>query len=147
MRVRDIMQTNVITIHLRASLREAARRMLESGINGLPVQDDAGNVVGVIGLKDILRAPTPSIVQAQVSRMANLEDRTEVLDNTDVAHVMARTVFSVREEDPVMAAVAVMVNQGLHPVPVLRNGKLVGIVSRADVVRALVDLPVGATAG
>jgi CBS domain-containing protein len=141
MKIKDIMQANVVTVRPDASLREAAQAMLEAGVNGLPVVDDERRVVGIIGLKDILRAPWPSVVQAQVSRMGTLSDKAGALDRATVERVMARTVFSVREDEPVMAAVAIMVNQGLHPVPVLRNGKLVGIVSRADAVRALLQVP------
>ncbi|MCL4393224.1 MAG: CBS domain-containing protein [Chloroflexi bacterium] len=50
---------------------------------------------------------------------------------------MATTVFSVKESDPLMAAVAIMVNEGLHPAPVFRDGRLAGVVSRADAVRAI----------
>ena len=59
MRVQDGMQSTVAAIHPEASLREAAERMLEQGVNGLPVVDEEKRVVGIIGLKDILRAPTP----------------------------------------------------------------------------------------
>ena len=147
MQVKDIMNPGAVTIHPDASLREAAQRMLDFGVNGLPVVDDGDHVIGIIGLKDILRAPMPSIIQAQVSRMSHLEDKAGVLDSVTVERVMARTVFSVTEDDPVMAAVAVMVNQGLHPVPVLRHGNLVGIVSRADAVRALLNVPANVSAG
>ena len=59
MLVKDIMKSLVITIHPEATLQEAAERMLEHGINGLPVVDDQERVVGVIGLKDILRGAAP----------------------------------------------------------------------------------------
>ncbi len=70
------------------------------------------DIVGRIGLKDVLRAPFPSLTHARVPRQT-------------------------REENKVMQAVVVMVNEGLHPLPVVRDGRLVGIISRADAVRAL----------
>jgi CBS domain-containing protein len=141
MLVKEIMRSTVVTIRPDATLRQAAELMLEHNINGLPVVDDARRVVGIIGLKDILRAPTPSIMQAQVSRMGSLETKADALDSTTIERVMARTVFTVKEDDSVMTAVAIIVNQGLHPVPVLRGGQLVGVVSRADAVRAILHQP------
>ena len=137
MLVKEIMQSPAFTIRPDATLRQAAELMLEHNINGLPVVDDARRVVGIIGLKDILRAPMPSLMQAQVSRIDSLETKAKALDKTTIERVMARTVFTVKEDDPLMVAVAIMVNQGLHPVPVLRGGQLVGVVSRADAVRAI----------
>ena len=66
-------------------------------------------------------------------------DIAQHLDTRRVQQVMATRVWSVKEDDPLMAAVAIMVNQGLHPVPVLRNGRLVGVVSRADAVQAILS--------
>jgi CBS domain-containing protein len=146
MLVKDVMESPVITIHPEATLRQAAERMLEHGINGLPVVDDEECVVGIIGLKDILRAPMPSLARARVSRLTPIGDIARHLEARRVNQVMATRVWSVKEDDPVMAAVAIMVNQGLHPVPVLRDEQLVGVISRADAVRALLDYqlePVG----
>lgn len=135
--VKDVMTPQVVTIHADGTLREAAERMLEHGINGLPVVDDEERLVGVIGLKDILRAPTPSVARATVSRLKQIGDIARHLDSRRVKQVMATRVWSVKEDEPLMSAIAIMVNEGLHPVPVLRDGELVGVVSRADAVRVL----------
>jgi len=113
--------------------------MLAHGINGLPVVNEQAYVVGIIGLKDILRAPMPSLARATVSRRTPEADIARQTDTTIVERVMATTVFSVKEDDPLMMAVAIMVNEGLHPLPVLRDGRLVGVVSRADAVRAILS--------
>jgi len=139
MLVKEIMQSPVITIRPTATLREAAELMLEHGINGLPVVDDQAYVVGIIGLKDILRAPMPSLARATVSRRTSEADIAKQTDTTTVERVMATTVFSVKEDDPLMMATAIMVNEGLHPLPVLQDGRLVGVVSRADAVRAILS--------
>ena len=139
MLVKEIMQSPVIIIHAKATLREAAELMLAHSVNGLPVVDAQQRVIGIIGLKDILRAPMPSVARATVSRLTTEVDVATRLDTTPVGRVMATTVFSVKEDDPLMVAVAIMVNEGLHPVPVLRDERLVGVVSRADAVRAIVS--------
>ncbi len=139
MLIKEIMQSPVITIHAEATLHEAAELMLDHGVNGLPVVDEQQHVIGVIGLKDILRAPMPSLARMTVSRHTPEADIAKHLATTSVARVMATTVFSVKEDDPLMVAAAIMVNDGLHPVPVLRDGRLVGVVSRADAVRAILS--------
>jgi len=139
MLVKEVMQSSVITIQAGATLREAAEAMMDHGVNALPVADEQQRVIGIIGLKDILRAPMPSIARATVSRLTPETDVAAWLDTTKVERVMATTVFSVKEDDPLMVAVAIMVNEGLHPVPVLRDGGLVGVVSRADAVRAILS--------
>ena len=146
MLIKEIMQSPVFTIHAEATLREAAELMLEHGVNGLPVVDAQQRVSGIIGLKDVLRAPMPSVARATVSRLTTEVDVATRLDTTPVGRVMATTIYSAKEDDPLMVAVAIMVNEGLHPVPVLREGRLVGIVSRADAVRAILSqaAPVGA---
>jgi CBS domain-containing protein len=101
--------------------------------------DNRDYVVGIIGLKDILRAPMPSLAHATVSRRTTEADIAKWLNTTRVERVMATTVFSVKEDEPLMSAVAIMVNQGLHPVPVLRGQQLMGVVSRADAVRAILS--------
>lgn len=137
MLIKEIMRVPVVTIEPDATLRQAAERMIEYGVNGLPVVDTQGYVIGILGLKDILRAPFPSLVQSRVSRQTREQEILRHLDTIRVERVMATTVWSVKEDDEVMKAVVVMVNEGLHPLPVLRDGRLVGIISRADAVRAV----------
>jgi CBS-domain-containing membrane protein len=137
MLVKEVMHSPVVTIHAEATLREAAELMLDHGVNGLPVVDAQQHVIGIVGLKDILRAPVPSLARATISRLTTEGAVAGALDTTQVGRVMATPVFSVKEDDPLMVAVAIMVNEGLHPVPVLRDGRLVGVVSRADAVRAI----------
>jgi CBS domain-containing protein len=147
MLVSQVMRTPVVTISPEATLREAAECMLEHGVNGLPVVDATQYVVGIIGLKDILRAPIPSLANSRVSRLTRIDELARHLENTRVGRVMATTVWSVKENEDLMRAIAIMVNEGLHPLPVLRDGRLVGVVSRADAVRAvLASQPTGVVA-
>jgi len=138
---RDIMNPDVIAIEPDATLRQAAELMLNYGINGLPVVDADGRLVGIVGIKDVLRAPWPSLARGQISHVEPLEQKAQVLDRVHVSRVMARNVRITTEDRPVMEVAAMMSNLGLHPIPVIRDGHLVGIVSRADVVEALLAVP------
>ena len=140
MLVKEIMNRNVVTVRGGATLAEVAEVMLSRGINGLPVIDPDGRVVGMIGIRDVLRVPTPSRSDMPILRWAKLEEKAADLASTVVDKVMARRVISVGEDADVIEVAGLMANRGVHPIPVLRDGRLVGIVSRADVVRVLLAM-------
>ena len=140
MLAREIMNQDVVTVTTRTSLAEAARLMLRHGINSLPVVDEQGRVVGMVGIRDVLRVPVPSQSETPILRWARLEEKARALDQTRVDQVMARRVVSVGEQATAMEVAALMANKGVHPIPVLREGRLLGVVGRADVVRALLAL-------
>jgi CBS-domain-containing membrane protein len=137
---KDLMQRNVVTVSKDATLAEAATLMLEHGINSLPVLDEHGRVVGMVGIRDVLRAPLPSGSTMPLLRWTRLEDKVRQLASTRVAQVMARKVVSVSEDASLIELASVMAERGLHPIPVLREGHLLGVVGRADIVRALLQL-------
>lgn len=139
-RARDLMTTSVITIPLTATLAEAARTLLVTGVNAAPVVDGEGRLVGMIGLKDILRAPKPAIAEHRVTRYTTLAERARAVAETSVASVMARSVLTVTPDTAAEDVLAHLVNRGHHPLPVVSGGSLVGIIGRADVVRALLRL-------
>jgi len=140
MRVTAIMNRQVVVVKRGTTLAAAARLMLKHNINSLPVLDESDHLVGMVGIRDVLRVPVPSNSDMPILKWARLEDKAVQLERTTVDHVMARQVVSVNEEARVIDAAALMANRGLHPIPVLRDGRLVGVVSRADVVKALLDL-------
>lgn len=132
-RVAAIMRTKVPTIAPTASLAEAAQQMVDGGDNALFVADPAGQLLGVIGLRHILIAPRRrGLVTAD-----RLADNAKTWATLQVDRVMQRQVTTVNPETRVIEAAAIMTNQGFHPLAVLRGRKLVGVISRADIVRSL----------
>jgi CBS domain-containing protein len=140
MLARDIMNREIVPVRRGSSLATAARLMLEHGINSLPVLDQAGRMVGMIGIRDVLRVPVPSGSEMPLLKWIPPEEKAHRLLDTTVDQVMARRVVSVDESATVMEVAALMANKGVHPIPVLRGDKLLGVVGRADVVRALLDV-------
>lgn len=140
MQVRDVMNHRVISLRTDQSLAEALRTLLEQGINSAPVLDADGSLVGMIGLKDGLRAPHPSREDAMVHRHTTVTERAQALRETRVDQVMARPVITVGPDVSVEEAAAIMSNRGRHPLPVIENGQIVGVVSRSDVIKALLNL-------
>jgi CBS-domain-containing membrane protein len=140
MDVHDVMNRRVVTVRVDQTLAEAMRILLEQEINSAPVLDVDGNLVGMIGLKDGLRAPHPSREEVMVHRHTALVERAQALRETQVGAVMARTVITVRPDTPAEEAAALMSNRGRHPLPVVENGQIIGVVSRSDVIHALLNL-------
>jgi CBS domain-containing protein len=133
----DLMVGPVVTVAADASLADAARLMLDRGVNALPVVDGQGRVVGMVGIKDVLRSPLPSAAQGLLTRYQRLADRATTLSSTRVGDVMARPAVVVPRAAPAADVAATMVNQGIHPLVVVEDERPVGVIGRADVVRAL----------
>jgi len=140
MLARDIMNSHVISVRRGSSVAAAARLMLEHGINSLPVVDQAGRVVGMVGIRDVLRVPVPSGSDMPLLKWIAPEEKAHRLLDTTVDQVMARRVVTVDESATLMEVAALMANKGVHPIPVLHGDKLLGVVGRADVVRTLLEM-------
>ncbi len=123
LRVRDIMTTDVFTLSRDETLQDAARALSNQRIGGAPVVDN-GRIVGVVSKSDLL----------EVAAHRNpAEGRLYVND------VMTHLVFAVRPGDPAIVAVRLMVEEGVHRAVVVDDqGKLAGVVTPMDVLRAIV---------
>lgn len=136
--VRTVMRRDVVTAQPEMSLYEAAESMYREGINGLPVVDEENRVVGVVGIKDILRVPFRSGDEVSISTATPLPRIAAHLRQLQVRDIMAPRPLCVRPDDPLSSVVGLMVNRGIHPIPVVDNGRhLVGLVGRADVLGAI----------
>jgi CBS domain-containing protein len=143
MRAMDLMTTNVITVDENASIQSAAKLMVEHGISAVPVVSRDKRVIGMVSEGDLLhRAETGT--ELRRSWWLELASSTNKLageyiksHSGKVKDVMTRDVLSVTEETPVADIAVLLETNRIKRVPVLRDGKLVGIVSRANLVRAL----------
>jgi CBS domain-containing protein len=114
MKVRDVMTTDVTTVEPGTSLKEVAAILAERHISGLPVVDAAGSVVGVVSESDIV---------AKKGR--------------DVKTIMSKKLIAVDEETAVEEIAQLMTTHKIKRLPVMNGDKVVGIVSRADIVNAI----------
>jgi CBS domain-containing protein len=116
-RAKDIMTTRVVTVKPSTPIPEAARLLVRRKISGVPVVDekDKTKVVGILTEADLLAAPAGA---------------------KTVAEVMRKRVISIAPDTSVDDIAATLVKRKIKRVPVLDGGKLVGIVSRIDVLRA-----------
>jgi CBS domain-containing protein len=116
-------------------LRDAAIAMVQAGLGALPVVDDERRLVGLLGDRELLRdLLTSLIVGARVGKNQPPppERRRRVRD------IMTRQVLCVAPEQPLAEVVALMVNKNVERVPVVRQGQLVGFLTRGDILRQLI---------
>jgi CBS domain-containing protein len=143
MRAIDIMTSEVITVGENATVPEAAKLMAERGISAVPVVDNESRVIGMVSEGDLLhRAETGTERRRSwwldmVSSTNKLAGEYIKSHSGKVKDVMTRDVLSVTEETPVADIAVLLETNRIKRVPVVRDGKIVGIVSRANLVRAL----------
>ncbi len=158
MRAMDVMTTKVITVEPGTSVRDLASLLSERAISGVPVVE-GDRVIGVVSEGDLLhRAETGTERRTESRRSRWFDDRPREQSAHDyikshgrtVRDVMTQNVISVTETADLAEVAAVMETNRIKRVPVMRDGKLVGIISRANLVRALAAAkgePIASTEG
>ena len=116
-------------------------------MNGLPVMSRDGDLAGMIGIKDLLRMPHRPAGRGYVVFYAGFERKAQLLRQLLVREVMSRPAVAVSEDATLGEVTAIVLDRGVHPVPVLRDGKMVAIIGRADLVRAAVTAAQTGTTG
>lgn len=119
---KNIMSRDVVTVHPDTPITRVIDLLGEHDITGIPVVDAAGHLVGIITEKDVMGLPF---------------GREEVWGQAE--DYMTREVVSFDEEDDVIAICECLVNHDFRRVPILSHGKLVGIISRRDLIKYIVE--------
>lgn len=138
MKVCDLMTGEVVTVTPTTSLRDAAVLLTAKGISGMPVVNDANEVVGVLSEADIVVKAGGEVARNRLLGWLleadfGLEDKIKA---ETVGDAMTAPAVSISPKRPVHEAARLMVSENVNRLPVVENGKLVGIVTRADIVRA-----------
>jgi len=123
LKAKDIMTKNVITVNRNAPIYDAITTLVEHHVTGLPVVNDEMILVGIISEKDMLK------------KLYDVEDRAGKVDN-----FMTRSVVTFDQEDSIMEICNCFVNNMFRRVPILDHGKVVGIISRADIINYMLRL-------
>lgn len=144
MRASDIMSSNVLTVGPEARIDTVIDLMVNQRVSGVPVVDDDGTLLGILTERDLLRrVETETEAPRRRSLLSILlgtgDEATAFVRSHSrrVSDIMTERMFTVSEDTPLVEVVEEMEKHHIRRVPVLRDGKLVGIVSRLDLVRAL----------
>jgi CBS domain-containing protein len=154
--VEDVMSTPVISVEPSATIAEAAKLMLADRISGLPVTTRDGTLVGMISEGDLLRRGELGTERKRSSWLefivgpGKLADEYVRTHGRKVEQVMSTDPVTTRRDAPLEEVVTAMTHHQIKRLPVVEGGKVVGIVARSDVLRALARTlptpPLGAVA-
>ncbi len=148
MKARDIMTTEVITVKPDERVENVARLMVERKISGIPVVDEEGSLLGIVSEKDLMVKSQDLNIPFYVTLFDSiifLENPTKFSKalrkfiGVEARDIMTTKVFSVKEDADTTEIANLMAKRNINRVPVVRNNKLVGIVSRNDILKTLVN--------
>src|SRR6516165_3587039 len=146
MKVSEVMTRRVISILPDAPISDAIKLMLKKHISGLPVIDEEGKLVGILTEGDLLRRPEIGTERRRSRWLDALFGPGEAADayvhsrSREVKDIMTRDPVTVKECTPLHEVVHLMERRNFKRLPVIRAGKVVGIISRANLIRALAGL-------
>jgi CBS domain-containing protein len=143
MKVRELMTRRVFSVRPDDSIRQAGELMLGHDISGLPVVEFDGRVVGIVTERDFMRCAgasgdvRPRWLEVFIGR-TQLSDSAAQRGDNRISEVMTRNPVTATEEMLIEDVVRLMDTHRIKRVPIVRDGRLVGIISRVDLMHALV---------
>ena len=140
MLIKDWMSKSPVTAKPATSIMKAAKLMKENGFGRLPVVDDDGNLVGIVSDRDIKEA-SPS-----KATTLDMHELYYLLSEIKVADIMTKTVIFVGPNDTVEKAAVLMLRHNVGGMPVVDEGKVVGVITDSDIFKVLVNIT-GAMSG
>jgi len=123
---RNLMITKLITVRQDASIDDAIQLLVANKISGLPVVDEQQALVGVLTQKDVLRLLTEHV--------------SGEIGNVKVRDLMTSEVVSFSPDDSLIAICDTLLNKNFRRLPLVENGKLVGLIGRGDLIRYIQTL-------
>jgi len=147
LKVKDIMTTEVITVSSETEIVQAAKLLLENRINGVPVTDETGKLVGILCQSDLIaqqkKLPIPSFFTflnglITMTSMKQLEKEVQKIAAITVAQAMMPNPVTVRPDTDIEEVASLMVDKSFHTIPVVDDGEIVGVVGKEDILRTLI---------
>ncbi|MHB1390871.1 MAG: CBS domain-containing protein [Thermoleophilia bacterium] len=141
----DIMQPEVITISEDATVQELAKLLARKKISGAPVVDEKSRVVGIVSEGDLVAIDADIHFPHYIELLGNIiylesikkyEDRLEKAAAGQVRDIMTTDVLTVQKSAPLSEIATLMIDRQVNRIPVVDGDVLVGIITRADIVRA-----------
>jgi CBS domain-containing protein len=146
-KAKDIMTTEIIIVTPETEIAQAAKLLLEKRINGVPVVNEAGKLVGILCQSDLIAQqksiPIPSLFTLldgyiSLTTSKRMDKEVEKIMAIKVAEAMTTKPVTVDPETDIETIASLMVEKNYHTLPVIDAGKLVGILGKEDVLRTLI---------
>jgi CBS domain-containing protein len=146
LKVKDIMTREVKTVTPETEITQAAKLLLSERINGVPVVNQTGELVGILCQSDLIAQqksiPIPSLFTLldgyiPLTRSNRMDREVEKIAATTVDHAMTPDPVAVTSDTDIERVAALMVEENYHTLPVVDDGRLVGVVGKEDILRTL----------
>ena len=143
----DIMSTDVITVKKDTSLKDLAAILYKNHINGVPVVDDDGLLLGIICESDLIRKDKklhiPTVVAifdavVYLESPKSIEKEFKRISATTVEDLYSKKTFTVDEKTPIDEIATIMTQKKIYTIPVMDGDLLVGVIGKADLLRTIV---------
>jgi CBS-domain-containing membrane protein len=143
---KDIMTRDVVTVKPETSIEELASLLVKNEISGVPVVDDAGSLFGIVTENDLIsrnkRLHIPTVVSfldaaIYLESSRKFEEEVKRVAATKVGDICVRKVVTITEDTAVVDIATIMAEKKVHLLPVIEAGKVVGIVGKRDMVKAV----------
>ncbi|HBH61393.1 MAG TPA: hypothetical protein DDX85_06595 [Nitrospiraceae bacterium] len=142
---KDIMTKDVITVRPEATVEELARLLMEHKISGVPVVNEKNTIVGIVTENDLIRKNKrlhiPTVIRLFDAYImlgsGKAEEEIKKMAATTVDEICTKKVVSIKEATSLEDIATIMAEQHIHLLPVLSGSTVVGIVGKADMVRAM----------
>lgn len=147
LKAKDIMSKELITVSPETEIVHATKLLLENQINGVPVIDETGKLVGILCQSDLIaqqkKLPVPSFFTfldglISLTSMKQFEKEVQKIAAITVSQAMTQNPVVARPDTGIEEVAALMVDSGFHTIPVVDEGALVGIVGKEDILKTLI---------
>ncbi|GAB4482270.1 MAG: CBS domain-containing protein [Thermodesulfovibrionales bacterium] len=144
LKAQDIMTTQVTTVSPETTIEELGRLLIEKGISGAPVIDSEGRLFGIVTENDLIRQNSrlhiPTVVRLfdafiPIGGSGRVEEEIRRMSASTVAEICTRKVITVAPGAPLDEVATTMSESRVHLLPVLDQGRLVGIIGKMDVIK------------
>lgn len=146
MKAKDIMVTEVITVKQHATIEEIARVLVDNKISGVPVVDEAGRLMGIVTEGDLLHKETNPRLPNAVNILGAIiyyngverynEDFKKLMAG-QALNIMTDKVVTISADQEIEEIAKLMLEHGIKRIPVVEGDQIIGIISRADIVKCL----------
>jgi len=147
LKAKDIMAREIITVTTNTEVIQAAKILIENNINGVPVVDDDGVLVGILCQSDLIaqqkNIPVPSLFTLldgfiPLTSLKKVEMDIQKITAITVADAMTENPVTVNSDTGIGDVAELMVDKNFHSIPVVDDGELVGIIGKEDVLQTLI---------
>ncbi|WP_321365758.1 CBS domain-containing protein [uncultured Desulfuromusa sp.] len=145
---RDIMTTEVVSVRLDTSLKDLAKKFVETRFSNLPVLDEDENLVGVISETDLIEQHKPLHIPTVMTLFdwvfsfgseKRFQEEVDRVTATTVGELYCKDPITCSPENSVRELAALMGQHKVHLLPVVSDKKMLGVVARLDLIRAMED--------